>query len=85
MRHEQDRRPAFVKFFYAAQTAMLKDGIAHREGFIDDQNIRLNAGGNRKRHADVHAARISLDGLIKKIADLGETFDLRKEPIGFAT
>ena len=41
-------------------------------------------GGNRERESDIHTAGISLDRLIKKIADLCESLDLGEQRVGFA-
>src|SRR5580700_10881619 len=40
---------------------------------------------NGKSQAHTHAARVSLDGLIDELANLGELFDLRKSRVNLTT
>src|SRR5258708_4873181 len=63
---------------------MLKDRIADRQSFVDDQYPRIGADRDRESQADVHAARIGLDRLMNERANFGEAFDLRNQTFGFA-
>ena len=64
MRDEENGRAVFLHLPDATHAAMLKDRVADREGFVDDQDLRMRADGNGEGEADVHAARIGLDVLV---------------------
>ena len=76
MRAEQDGRAALLDFHDAVKRAPSKSAITNRQGFVDDQHIRVNAGGDGKRQAHMHAAGIGLDRLIDVHTDVGEGNDL---------
>ena len=52
-----------------------KGAVAHRQGLIDHQNIRLHARGNREREPHVHATRIGFDGLVDEVLNARELDD----------
>src|SRR5258708_32131207 len=63
---------------------MLKDGVAHGKSFIHDQDLRHGADRRGKSETNVHAARVSLNGLVNEIADLREAFDLGQHRRSFS-
>ena len=52
--------------------------------FVYDQNLRGRGNGRCKREPDLHAARVSLQGLVNEFSDLREPFDLGQQLFGFA-
>ena len=77
---EEERSAVGDQFFDLLKTSLLKKGIADREGFIDDQNIRLDLHLHGERQAHEHAAGIAFDRLIDELIDVGEGRD-RLEPV----
>ena len=73
--HEQDRCSVGFEFLQVGITFFLEHLITHGQGFIHDEQIRLNMGLNRKSQANGHAARIGLHRLINEVADVGKAED----------
>ena len=63
---------------------MLKNGIAHGEGFVDDQDLRHHADRGREGEPYVHAAAVSFDRRINKLLNFSERDDLVKLRFDFA-
>ena len=63
---------------------MLKDRVADGERLVNDEDVRLDAGGDGEGEADEHPRRVGLDGLVDERADLGEALDVWEEPFGLA-
>ena len=74
MGDEQQGRTLGTKLANALEAFVLEVGIAHAQGFVDDQDVRPNGGGQGKSHAHVHAAGILAHGLVEVAADLGKIF-----------
>ena len=55
--HQQDRHAAGLQSFDVLETFVLKRNIANRQGFINDQDIRIDKGRRRKGDAHHHASR----------------------------
>ena len=53
-----------------------KRAIAHRQGFVNDQNIGVDTGGNGKRQAHIHARRVGFNGLVNEGANVGKRNDV---------
>ena len=51
-------------------------GVADRQHFIDDQDLRLEMRGHRKGQPHVHAAGVALDRRIDELFDFGEGDDV---------
>ena len=49
---------------------MFKGHVSDRQGFVDDDNLRIYMYGNREREPDKHTARISFDRLVDKLANV---------------
>ena len=79
VRDEKNRGLLLAQFFELADAAVGKNRIAHRQRFVDDQNIRIDVYGGGERQPHVHAARIFLDGPVDEFADLRERFDQRAD------
>ena len=60
----------------ALKTFLGEEHVAHAEGFVDDEDVRLHAHGHREGEAHHHAGGISFDGLLDEITDVGEGGDL---------
>src|SRR6187431_1449751 len=54
----------------------LKFGVANRQHFVHNQDLRLKMRRNRKSQAHIHAAAVALDWCVEKTLDLGESDDL---------
>ena len=50
--------------------------IAHGQRFIHQQNFRVDVDGDSEGQSHDHAAGISLDRLVDKIADLSELLNV---------
>ncbi|MCY1295479.1 hypothetical protein D9M70_448230 [compost metagenome] len=61
----------------------MKARVTDGKRLVHHQELRVHMHCHRKGQTDEHAARICLDGLIDKIANLGECLDLRKYRIDF--
>src|SRR5947207_2025086 len=84
MRNEKDGHAALLHLSDPSRATMLKDRIADRQSFVDDQDPWAGADRDRESQADVHAARIGLDGLMNERANFGEAFDFRNKIFRFA-
>ena len=85
MRNKQNRFAQLLQFLYAPQATMLEDRVANRQRFINQQDLRLDGGGDSERQPHVHAAGVCFDRLIKKRPDFGEAFDPGKKSVDLAT
>jgi hypothetical protein len=45
-----------------------KAGVADGEDFVDDEDFRLEVGGDGEGEADVHAAGVALDGGVEEFS-----------------
>src|SRR5215471_1432903 len=61
----------------SADAALLEENIAHGQGFIHDEGVRIHVYSNRKRQPHKHSARIRLDRTVDEFADFGEFLDGR--------
>ena len=76
-------RPPLDYVFHFIDATSLKFGIADCKNLINEQNIRVEIGGNRKRQPDIHSAGIVLHWSIDEFLDFGEADDLVKFAIDF--
>ena len=58
-----------------SKALFLKFGIADSQHFVDNQNLRLEVRGHRKRKPNVHSRRIVLHRRVEKFFDLGKGDD----------
>ncbi len=84
MRDEQHGDLALAQFLELAHAAVGEHRIAHRQGFVDDQNLGVHVNGRGECQPHVHAARIFLDGARDELADFRERFDRRHGALDFA-
>ena len=73
---EQHRPPCARDLAHLAEALALERRVADREHLVDDQDLRLQVRGDGEREAQLHAARVALDGRVDEPLDLGELDDL---------
>src|SRR5712691_3675687 len=81
---EKYRSTAGAHVAHFAETFLLKAGVANREDFVHQQDLRFKKRRNRKRQALVHAAGVALDRGVDKAFDFREGNDLVKLASDFA-
>ena len=81
MAGEQQRRSTIQHRAHAPHALCLEPGIANRQGFVDDQDIRSDMRGNREGKTDIHAAGVGLYRLIDIGSDIGKSHDV-VQPLG---
>ena len=59
-------------FFHTIETLFLKNGIAHRQHLIENDNLRIQMGGDRKRQPHVHPAGIVFHRYMDEFFQAGE-------------
>ena len=69
-------RPAPDDLAHLAEALALEGRVADREHLVDDQDLRLEVRGDGEREAELHAARVALDGRVDEPLDLRELDDL---------
>ena len=52
---------------HLTETLLLERRVTDREHFVDDQDLRLEVGGDGERKSHVHAARVALDGSVQEL------------------
>ena len=75
MRAKQNGRAAVLQLHDAVERLARKGAVAYRQRLVDDQDVGLDAGGNGKREAHVHAARIGFDRLLDEGRDARKVDD----------
>ena len=53
-----------------------EEDIAYGEGFVDDEDVRLDIDGHGKGEPHHHARGVGLDRLVNEVADVGKGRDL---------
>ena len=76
VRAEQHRRAPIHERHDPVERLARKGPVAHGKSLVDHQDVRLYAGRDRECESHVHATRVSLDRLVKKVADIGKGDDL---------
>lgn len=70
---DEDDDPALRRdLLHAPGRLVREEGIADRQGLIDDEDVRLNEGAHGEGKASLHAGRVGPDGPIDELAELGE-------------
>jgi hypothetical protein len=54
---------------HSAEATLLEGLVTHGEDLVDQQDLGLEVGGDGKRKANVHAARVALDRDIDEAPD----------------
>ena len=73
--HEHDRAAAVRHGTHLPKALALKVQVAHRQDFVDDQNLAPQMRGHGKGEPHVHPAAVMLHGRIEKAIDAGEGDD----------
>ena len=74
--HEEHGPPQPGHVVHLAQALSLERAVAHRQDLVDDQDLRLQVGGDREGEPRVHPAAVALDRRVEEALDLGEGDDL---------
>ncbi len=77
--------PLAQKLVDLAHASLAECDIAHREGFIHDQDFGIDMGGHRECEPQDHAGGICPDGLADEVPDLSEALNGGKSCIDFFT
>ena len=67
-----------------AQAFFLEVDVADSKDFIDEEDFRLEMGGDGEGQADVHAGGVVLDGSVNEFFKLGEGDDFVEFAVDFA-
>ena len=76
MGDEDDRAAARRDLVHLRQRLALEGGVADREHLVDEQDLRLEVGGDGEGEPHRHAARVALDRRVEEALDVGERDDL---------
>src|SRR5258708_39720940 len=76
MGDQHDGGAAVAQRLQASIALLPEEHVAHGQGLVDQENIRLDAGCDREGEADEHSARIEFDRLVDELPDVGESGDL---------
>src|ERR1017187_7690779 len=74
--NEQNRDAPRAQFVHLAHAALPEVDVAHRQGFVHQQDLRVHVDGYSKREPDDHTARIGLHRLVDELADFGKVLDI---------
>ena len=69
-------RPCFGDLVHLPQRLALEGGVADGEHLVDEQDLRLEVGGDGEGQPHRHPARVALDRRVEERLDLGELDDL---------
>ncbi|MCY1436243.1 hypothetical protein D9M71_523610 [compost metagenome] len=83
MGHDQQRGAGLAEVADAIEAFVLEVGVAHRQRFVDDQDIRPPRGGHAERQTHLHAAGIGAHRMVDGLADFGEALDFRHQRFDF--
>src|SRR5688572_27136760 len=75
VRNEQDGGIPLLQFLGVLDALALEGEIAHRQHFVEQQDVGLEVRCHRECESHVHAARVTLDRRIDEVRDLGELDD----------
>ena len=77
MAHQQHGNVAGVDEVLDALLALaLEEHVAHRERFVDDEDVGLGDGRDGERDARGHTRGVVLEGHVHEVLELGELDDL---------
>src|SRR6187431_2854573 len=72
MRDQHDGLTAAADLLDALDALFLKLGVAHGKDFVDEQDLRLDVGGDRERQPHVHPARVMFHWFVEMSLHAGE-------------
>ena len=75
MADEKYRLALLLELLELVIALCLEEHVADTESLIDDQNLRVDVDGHRERESYEHSARVGLDRLVDKVADVSEGND----------
>src|SRR5206468_999840 len=76
VRNKHHGPPASAELLKSAKGALLELCVSDRQDFVDEQDVRLEVGGDSETKAYLHPARVALDGRVEKLLDAGERDDV---------
>ena len=76
MRDEDDRAPPLLELEDLAEAPALELLVADREHLVEEQDIRLEMGGDREAEPHVHSRRVRAHGAVDEALELRERDDL---------
>ena len=76
MGDEEDRAATMLNRANPRKTLALEGLVADREGFVNDEDVRLDADGYREGQPHVHAAAVGFHRPLDKLAELGKGDDV---------
>jgi len=69
VRHEQHRRPLVAELLQSGVTSLLELRVAHREHFVQDQNVGHPGRGDREAEAREHARGVVPNRRVHELAE----------------
>ena len=84
VRNQQQRHAFFQQGIHPGITFALKSGVADRQSFVDDENVRFHQNLHGKSQTHHHAAGIGFDRLVDEVADVGKIHNFLIFRRGFA-
>ena len=76
---QQQCRAQLAEVADTVEALVLEVGIAYRQRFVHDEDVRATGCGHAECQSHLHAAGIHAHRLVDIVADLGEGFDLRHQ------
>ena len=77
--HEHDTLGALDQVEHALLRLRAERLVAGGEHLVEQQDVRVDRGGDREAQAGPHAGRIGLDRRVDERADVGELDDARRD------
>ena len=78
MGDKENRSSRFLHFLEKTKALALKSDIPNREGFINNEDVRVCIYGRCESEPDIHTARVGADWMLNKFTDPGEFNDMFK-------
>ena len=75
VRDEHERAPGVAELEHAVVAALAEALVADRQHLVAEQDVGLDADGDREAEPRVHAAGVRLDRVVGEAAELGELDD----------
>ena len=75
MAHEDDRSTVVRHVFHLGEALPLELDVADRQHLVDEQDLRVEVGGDREGESHVHPARVPLHRCVEELSDAGELDD----------
>ena len=85
VRHEQDCAAAIAKRQHLANRAVLECDVAHRQHFVDEQDVGIHVRCHGESEPRVHARRVALQRRVDIRPEVGKVDDLVEARLHFAS